>query len=119
AEYANRQVGTVSYVLVDLNEFAEVQQRYLDGGYVKLGESDFSWGYGIPQREAAISYARFIGADAVLYSVKTYFDYNLSQQRISHSIGFYAHKYTGGARLSFTAPSGSSLTQIEQAENEL
>src|SRR6266436_2150583 len=68
AEYANRQVDQVSYILVGWSEYIDVQQRYLDGGYIKLGESDWEETGGIPYRDEAISYARFIGADAVVYT---------------------------------------------------
>jgi hypothetical protein len=48
AEYANRQVDQVSFVLVNWSEYNDVQQRYLDGGYVKLGESHWSETGGVP-----------------------------------------------------------------------
>lgn len=95
AEYASRQVGQVSYVLVNESEYVNVQQRYLDGSYVKLGESGYESWSGVPDREAAIAYARFIGADAVVYACSSFFDQNRQLERTNHTIGFYAHKQAG------------------------
>jgi hypothetical protein len=95
AEYANRQVGQISYLLVNESDYLNVQQRYLDGGYVKLGESGYESWSGVPDREAAIAYARFIGADAVVYACGSFFDHNRQLERTNHTIGFYAHKQSG------------------------
>jgi hypothetical protein len=109
AQYANRQVGQVSYVLVDLSEYADVHQRYLDGGYVKLGESAWESNNGVPDREGAISYARFLGADAVVYVANSHFDYNRQVERTEHHVGFYALASSSRARVAFTAQVDSSL----------
>jgi hypothetical protein len=69
AEYAKRPVGDISYLLVSWREYNDVQQRYLDGGYVKLGESYYASTGGIPENDAAIRYARSIGAEAVVYTL--------------------------------------------------
>jgi hypothetical protein len=110
AEYANRQIGQVSYVLVASNEFVNVQQRYLDGGYVKLGESDWEGHAGVPAREEAIAYARFIGADAVVYtSFSTGKFDSYGWEWIDHTVGFYAHASRSSAQVGFTAQVDSSL----------
>src|SRR5258708_10258109 len=97
ADYANRQVGTVSYVLVDWGQYIDVQQRYLDGGYSKLGESDWEETGGIPWRDQAISYTRFIGADAIVYTTTSAgkFDTINGIERTDHRIGFYARTSSG------------------------
>jgi hypothetical protein len=46
----------------------------LDGGYVKLGESAWEPNNGVPDREGAISYARFLDPDAVVYVANSHFD---------------------------------------------
>ncbi len=66
--YASRRVSQVSYVYVGWSDWRNVRQRYLDGGYVQLGASDWEDSFGVPLREGAIDYARFIGADAVVYT---------------------------------------------------
>ena len=112
AQYTNRQVGQVSYILVSWNEYNDVQQRYLDGGYVKLGESDWEETGGIPYKDPAISYARFIGADAVVYTSgwAGKFD-GYGRERSDHRIGFYARARasSGSARVAFTTQVDSSV----------
>jgi hypothetical protein len=120
ARYANRQVGQVSYVLINVDEYLNVQQRYFDGGYVKLGTSAWESKNGVPDREDAISYARFIGADAVIYAVTSHFDYNRQVERTDHTVGFYARASAGSARVLLAQPAqGTSLDTIEQAEKTL
>jgi hypothetical protein len=117
--YSNRDVGQVSYLLVDWNEFNDVQQRYLGGGYVKLGESGWQQTGGIPYREAAIAYARFIGADAAVYTTRQIGKYDTitGVERTEHTIGFYAR--VNSARVAFTDLSGSANQSIDQAEAQL
>src|SRR5258708_31016659 len=116
-QYANRQVGQVSYVLVSRNEYEDVEQRYTNGGYVKLGESRWSSISGIPSRDEAITYARFIGADAVVYAIMTngHLDAQTGEERSDHTVGFYARP--GGTRLSYTQQSGS--VDFDSAERRL
>jgi hypothetical protein len=71
---ADLEAQQAAALLVDLSEYAGVHQRYLDGGYVKLGESAWESNNGVPDREGAISYARFLGADAVVYVANSHFD---------------------------------------------
>jgi hypothetical protein len=89
AEYANRQVGQVSYVLVGWSQYEDIEKSYLDGGCLKLGES---WWWqidgGSPYKENAIAYARQIGADAVVYASTNEFDHDYRAQRTDHRIGF-------------------------------
>jgi hypothetical protein len=68
------RVSQVSYVYVGWSDWRNVRQRYLDGGYVQLGASDWEDSFGVPLREGAIDYARFIGADAVVYTATSQFD---------------------------------------------
>jgi hypothetical protein len=105
AEYAKRPVGDISYLLVSWSEYNDVQQRYLDGGYVKLGESYYASTGGIPENDAAIRYARSIGAEAVVYTSgwAGKFD-SYGRERSDHRIGFYARARasSGSARVAFT-----------------
>ena len=106
AEYAKRPVGDISYLLVSWSEYNDVQQRYLDGGYVKLGESYYASTGGIPENDAAIRYARSIGADAVVYTlalVNGKFEPSTGRQRFDHRIGFFARASSGSAKLGLGA----------------
>jgi hypothetical protein len=111
-EYAKRQVGQVSYVLVGWNEYSNVQQRYLDGGYVKLGESHWSETGGVPYRDQAISYARFIGADAVVYTAATNGKYDAFNgiERSDHRVGFYAKQSAGASHSVVNRPTSAEAT---------
>jgi hypothetical protein len=121
AQYATRQVAQVSYVYVGWSDFENVEKRYIDGDYVRLGASNWVWGFGVPLRESAIAYARSIGADAVVYAEKTNWDSNMGIPQTEHLIGFYAHAHIawGAASVSFTTQTASIQDQIVQAEDTL
>jgi hypothetical protein len=76
-----------------------VRQRYLDGDYVQLGASDWESSFSVPLREGAIDYARFIGADAVVYTANSHFDYNLQAMRTEHIIIFLARSSAAGTHV--------------------
>jgi hypothetical protein len=116
AQYAQRRVGQVSYILVSSNQYKEVYQRYLDGGYVKLGESGWQSTSGLPCRDLAIAYARFIGADAVVYTMfmNGKFD-RYGNEWCDHTVDFFASASSGSGtaaaapRVEFTAQVDSSV----------
>jgi hypothetical protein len=95
AAYANRTVNYVAYRLIDSNQLSPIHQNFLRQGCVYLGNSSFSmnnvYDAGVPQKAYAMSYARAIGADIVLYTVSSADAHN----RISHNVYFYASKSLG------------------------
>src|SRR5258707_14575339 len=111
-EYANRRIRQVSFVLVNWSEYNDVQQRYLDGRYVKLGESHWSETGGVPYRDQAISYARFIGADAVVYTAATNGKYDGFNgiERSDHRVGFYAKQSAGASHSVVNRPTSAEAT---------
>jgi hypothetical protein len=60
----------VSYRLVDGNDLTSVQNEYSQKGYVQLGRCDFRAQTEVPLQMNAVDYARFLGADLVVYSVQ-------------------------------------------------
>jgi hypothetical protein len=60
----------VSYRLVDWNDLTSVQNEYSQKGYVQLGRCDFRAQIEAPLQVNAIDYARYLGADLVVYSVR-------------------------------------------------
>ena len=57
------------YLLVDWKDFASTQNKYLDKGYVLLGNCDFAKEMGKPLTDNAIDYGRYLGADVIIYAV--------------------------------------------------
>ena len=113
AEYANRQVGQVSYVLVNWSEYDDVQKRYLDGGYVKLGESGWESSDGAPDKDGAITYARFLGADAVVYTTisssisSTYVAWSFVVGQVAWALSKTARFFSGIRLLNHTSVTSS------------
>jgi len=60
----------VSYRLVDWNHLVSVQNGYSQKGYVLVGQCDFAEQTGVPLQQNAVDYARYLGADLVVYSVQ-------------------------------------------------
>jgi hypothetical protein len=67
-----RVYGTVDvrYRMVDWKNLTSVQNDYSQKGYVPLGQCDFREQTGVPLQESAVDYARYLGADLVLYSIQ-------------------------------------------------
>jgi hypothetical protein len=93
AEYGNRSVGYVGYLLVNSTELAGIETNYLNQGCVRLGMASWKclpyYGGGLPQKDEAIFYARRIGADLVLY---TTYDEIGGTGYVCHDVYFYASK---------------------------
>jgi hypothetical protein len=60
----------VWYRLVDRNDLASVQNEYSRKGYVPLGQCDFAAQTGVPLKQNAIDFARYLGADLVVYAIQ-------------------------------------------------
>jgi hypothetical protein len=76
----------VSYRLVDWNDLTSVQNGYSQKGYVPLGRCDFRAQTGVPLQVNAVDYARYLGADLVVYSVQN----ADNEGRSRHHIDFFA-----------------------------
>ena len=63
-------VVDVSYRLVDWNDVASVQNEYSRKGYVPLGQCDFAVQTGVPFQQNAVDFARYLGADLVVYAIQ-------------------------------------------------
>ena len=63
-------VVDVSYRLVDWNDLASVQNIYSRKGYVPLGQCDFAAQTGVPLQQNAVDFARYLGADLVIYAIQ-------------------------------------------------
>ena len=94
AEFANRRTNApVNYLLVDQSNLQQVIDRLVNGGMTYLGVSSFRYplaamGGGVPEKTAAIAFAKSIGAEEVIYTLNTYTD---TEGRWSgHNIYFYA-----------------------------
>ena len=90
AQYASRTVNP-GYWLINWSQWADVDSRWTGGGYVRLGVSSFEYdnalGGGVPEKYAALAYAKAIGADVVIYATTASTDtYNWT----SHYVAFYA-----------------------------
>jgi hypothetical protein len=62
-------VVDVSYRLVDWRDVASVQNEYSQKGYVPLGQCDFAAQTEVPLRQNAVDFARYLGADLVVYAI--------------------------------------------------
>jgi hypothetical protein len=107
SQFAGRIVNP-GYWLVNASRWAEIDSRWTDGGYVRLGisswESDNALGGGVPLKDWALAYAKAIGADVVIYAVHDATDrYNYS----AHDVGFYAKQ---SARRATPAPTANDAT---------
>jgi hypothetical protein len=60
----------VSYRLVDWRRVASVQNAYSRKGFVPLGECDFTAQTGVPLQQNAVDFARYLGADLVVYAIQ-------------------------------------------------
>jgi hypothetical protein len=63
-------VVDVSYRLVDWKDVASVQNEYSRKGYVQLGQCDFAAQTGAPLQQNAVDFARYLGADLVVYAIR-------------------------------------------------
>jgi len=86
----------VSYRLVDGNDLTSLKNEYSQKGYVSLGRCDFRAQTKVPLQENALEYARYLGADLVLYAVEN----DDSEGGTRHHINFLARTRLPGA---FTA----------------
>jgi hypothetical protein len=106
-QYAGRAVNP-AYWLVDWNSWTEIDSRWINGGYVRLGVSNWAChnpnGGGVPLKDWAMAYAKAIGADVVVYAAlaRNTDSYNYS---CSHMVGFYAK--AGVREAGSTRPSGA------------
>src|ERR1700751_1013604 len=92
--YAGRFVNP-HYILVAWDEQQAMDTRMTSNGFVRLGIS--SWanhnpygGGGIPERDLAIAYARFLGADILVYASTSAYDQAYGGPKIEHEVWFYA-----------------------------
>jgi hypothetical protein len=90
ASYASHIVNP-GYWLINWSQWADVDSRWTGGGYIRLGVSSFqcdnALGGGVPEKYAALAYAKAIGADVVIYATTASTDtYNWT----SHYVAFYA-----------------------------
>src|SRR6202035_995480 len=60
----------VSYRLVEWNDVASFQNEYSRKGYVPLGQCDFAAQTGVPLQQNAVDFARYLGADLVVYAIQ-------------------------------------------------
>ena len=60
----------VSYRLVDRNDVASVRNEYSQKGYVPLGQCDFAAPTEVPLKQNAVDFARYLGADLVVYAIQ-------------------------------------------------
>jgi hypothetical protein len=60
----------VSYRLVAWNDLTSVQNEYSRQGYVPLGRCDFRAQTEVPLQVNAVDYARYLGADLVVYAIQ-------------------------------------------------
>jgi hypothetical protein len=60
----------VSYRKVGWNDLTSVQNEYSQKGYVSLGQCDFRAQTEVPLQVNAVDYARYLGADLVVYAVE-------------------------------------------------
>jgi hypothetical protein len=60
----------VGYRLVDWNDLTSVQNEYSKKGYVLLGRCDFQSQSAVPLQVNAVDYARYLGADLVVYAMQ-------------------------------------------------
>jgi hypothetical protein len=58
------------YSQVDWKDFAPTLSEYFKKGYWLLGHCDLPEEVGMPLRENAIDYGRYLGADVILYSIQ-------------------------------------------------
>jgi hypothetical protein len=84
-------VVDVSYRLVDWKDVASVQNKYSRQGYVPLGQCDFAAQTGVPLQQNAVDFARYLGADLVVYAVRKTADGDTR-----HYIDFLAKTRTPG-----------------------
>ena len=63
-------VVDVSFRLVDWKNIASVQNEYFRKGYVPLGQCDFAAQTGVPLQQNAVDFARYLGADLVVYAIR-------------------------------------------------
>jgi hypothetical protein len=75
----------VGYRLVDWNDLASVQNEYSQKGYLLLGRCDFRAQTEVPLQVNAVDYARYLGADLVVYSIQKKAD---NEGPIRHHIDF-------------------------------
>jgi hypothetical protein len=88
----NHRLTEPTYLLVSLDDYNNLDQRYKAQGYVRIGVSDWTTNItpyndaGTPKREYALNFARKIGADRVLY----YCVPDINGVAIDHDVAFYA-----------------------------
>jgi hypothetical protein len=122
AEYTGQTVNP-AYWLVDWNRWAEIDSRWTNGGFVRLGisswESNNALGGGVPLKDWVLAYAHAIGADVVIYAVHTATD---KYDWTAHDVAFYAKPSVRRATPAPTAndatwPDGRILTHPDHCVN--
>lgn len=108
-QYAGRVVNP-AYWLVDSSQLPDVNSRWIENGYVRLGASswisDNALGGGAPVKYVALAYAKAIGADVVIYNIEPAAEkYNWT----SHTVTFYAKQNVPRAN-SVSRPSSAQAT---------
>jgi hypothetical protein len=78
-------VVNVSYRLVDWRNVPSVQNEYSRKGYVPLGQCDFAAQTGVPLQQNAVDFARYLGADLVIYTIR-----KTADEETRHYIDFLA-----------------------------
>jgi hypothetical protein len=121
AQYASRTVNP-GYWLIDSNQWADVDSRWTGGGYVRLGisvwQNQIINGGGIPQKELAITYARQIGADVVIYTI---IDASNGYGWTGHQVTFYAKQNvqrTAAAVTGIRRPTSAEATAAANRAND-
>jgi hypothetical protein len=75
----------VSYRLVNWKDLVSIQNEYLQKGYVLFGQCNFAEQTGVPLQQNAVDYARYLGANLVVYSVQ-----QIREGQAEHRIDFLA-----------------------------
>jgi hypothetical protein len=119
SQYAGREVNP-GYWLVDWSRWADIDSRWTNGGYVRLGisawESDNARGGGAPTKEWALAYARTIGADVVIYALKTATDkYDWTE----HHVAFYARAQASRAAVVSRPTSAQANVAMDRLQDAL
>ena len=120
SQYSGRWVNP-NYLLVDWDRRSDMDLRMTASGFGRLGISSFSYDHdvacgGIPERDSAIAYARAIGADIIIYSVRT----DAENRYVSeHWVSFYAKQGSEVRRAAPTDTEGPIWNDLRSAESHL
>jgi hypothetical protein len=114
SNYAGRLVNP-HYLLIDWDKQSEMDSRMISNGFVRLGVSSWEnhnpYG-GVPERDLAIAYARFLGADIVVYTSKSGYDADYGAPKNDHNVWFYAKPHDDARR---AAPANAAIPSNAEA----